>query len=293
MQFSDLTKMAQDIWSFSWPPLAICSIAYFMASYFHPTGTINAFQRTVAKAKKYGRKLESARAILEPYGLTKLVPTISIVVVVSFMFLLNGPVTSLVSNLPPHISYQPDLLIANTMSQPQKLALIRQYPMTRGLGEAYYLALENVKLESKNQPSYNLAMIWYQVHELLKFAFVFAIIMFLISLNAGLPKGRMFLKLLMVSSVLASLWLVSLTNLLYQQEQELYLESRAVVLSLEKNAPTLMALPMTAEEEEKLDPAFLKRSPTWWSIYLYDTHRLRWLQKTFFPSKFDKTNSSN
>ncbi|MFH7826068.1 hypothetical protein [Kluyvera chengduensis] len=288
MQFSDLTKMVQDIWSFSWPPLAICIIAFFMARFFHPIGTIYAFRATVARAKKYGMALESARTILEPYGLTKLVPTISIVVVISVMFLLNGPVTSLVSDLPPHISFQPDLLLSDFMSQSQKLALIRQYPMTRSLGEAYYLALESVRLESKNEPSYNLPEIWYQVHELLKFAFVFAIIMFFISLRAGLPIGRLLVKLISVSFFVVYLWCLSLTALLYEQQQQLYLESRPVVLSLEKNASTLMFLPMTTKEEEKLTPGLHERGLTWWNIYLYDKHRMQWLQKTFLPSKFDK-----
>lgn len=283
MQFSDLTKMVQDIWSFAWPPLAICISAYFIARYLHPKGTNNVLRETVVRAKKYGKKLDNTRTILEPYGLTKLVPAISIVVLVSCMFLLNGPVSSLVDNIPPHISYQPALLITKTMSETQQLALIRKYPMTHGVGEAYYLALENARLESKTKPTYDRALLWYQTHELLKFALIFAIIIFIASLKAGLPIGRQIAKILLISALISFLWIISLTSLLYQQEQEIYEESKPVILSLQKDAPSLLALPITDEERKKLSRTWNERDQRWWRIYLFDSNRLKWMQRTFCP----------
>ncbi|KHS70967.1 hypothetical protein RC77_05500 [Pectobacterium brasiliense] len=283
MQFSDLTKMVQDIWSFAWPPIAICSVAYFMARYFHPVGTNNLLRKTVIRAKEYSKKLESVRVILEPYGLTKLVPAISMVVLVSCMFLLNGPITNIVDSIPPYVYYQPDILITKTMSETQQLALIRKYSMTRSLGEAYYLALENARLESKTKSTYDSVMIWYQAQELLKFALIFAIIMFFVGLKAGLPIVRQIVKMLLMSTLLAFLWIISLASLLYQQEQVLYDESKPVILSLEKDAPSLLALPITDEEREKLSPAWNIRDQRWWQIYLFDPHRLEWMQKTFSP----------
>ncbi|MCM7491576.1 hypothetical protein UXO14_13995 [Enterobacter hormaechei] len=283
VQFSELTKMTQDIWSFVWPPLAICIIAYFVAHYFHPVGTKNVLRNAVASAKAYGIKLERTRAILEPYGLTKLVPVISVIVLASFMFILNGPISNLVENIPPYISYQPDLLISKTMSEDQQLVLIRKYPMTHGLNEAYYLASENTELENKIEFKYDRVTFWYQAHLLLKFAFVFSVIMLVISLKNGLSKGKQFAKFFLMSVFLSVLWIICLTSLLYQQEQEIYDESRRVILFLNKDATAILAYPINDEERKKLSPTWNQREERWWKIYFFDSDRLKWIQRTLYP----------
>jgi len=145
MQFSDITKSVQDAWHFAWPPLVLSGITYFVARYFHADGTDAVLQRVAENIKDYGAKLDSVRAVLEPYGLTKLVPIVSVVAFIGFIYLLNGPLTIAVSNIPPHLSYQPDKLITRSLSENERLLLIRKYPTVRSLSEAYYLALDSAR----------------------------------------------------------------------------------------------------------------------------------------------------
>jgi hypothetical protein len=90
MQFSDITNSINDVWSFAWPLLVICSLAYLIANYTNAGGTSVAIQRIVGTAKEYGSRLNELQTVLEPYGLTKLVPIISALLVIGFMYLLNG-----------------------------------------------------------------------------------------------------------------------------------------------------------------------------------------------------------
>ncbi|MEH1242658.1 hypothetical protein V7H95_14595 [Serratia marcescens] len=288
MQFSDIIKMVQDIWSFSWPPLVICGLAYFMARFFHPAGTTSSLQKILSGMKKYGDKLESTRTILEPYGLTKLVPTISIIMLVSGMFLLNGPITSLVSNIPPYVSYNLALLATKAMSEAQQLALIRKYPMAQSVVEAYYLALRSAELESKIKPDYEGLSLWNQAQDLLKFALVFATIMLIVSLKAKLPLGKQITKYLLVLVVLMFLWTISLAGLLFQQERVINEESDMVVIPLIKDASPLLTLPITEKEMDELNQVSHEMSQNWWQVYVIDEYRWEWVKKTFYPNSEPK-----
>lgn len=266
VQFNDITKMVQDIWSFAWPPLAIVVIAYFMAYYFHPQGTNKLLHKIVTNIKKYSKKLEIAHSLIEPYGLTKLVPAISLVVLVACMYLINGPISSLVDNMPPQIHYYPDIVIEKHLSENRQLALLRKYPMADSVSEAYFVALEDVKPNSKTDPANKRANIWYQILLLLKFSFLFAIIMFFISIKSGLSLTRQFARLLITLSIITTLWISSCFSLLIEQNQDFYDEERLVVYSLIKDSPSLMAPPITKEEKEKLTPTWFEKDQRWWDI---------------------------
>lgn len=280
MQFSDLTKAVHDAWSFAWPPLVLCCIAYAIAHYFHPDGTDDALLQVVAHVREFGLKLEGVRALLEPYGLTKLVPVIFVVVFVGFMYLLNSPISIAVSNLPPHLAYRPDRLIAEGMSENERLVLLRKYPTSRSLNEAYSLALASAKAESKDFPHTSRAELWHKTQNFLKFALAAAIIMLVASLKVGLPIGGQIAKFLLVLAVLAGMWTVSLAGLLYQQEQQFHDEWRPIKLALQKDAASLLATPITNEERTRLS---IESGQRWWRVYVLDQYRWRWMRRTFFP----------
>src|SRR5438874_13774191 len=98
MKFSDITMAAHDAWTFAWPPLVLCGIAYLVAHFFNPDGTDYFLQMLGTSAKSYGAKLDSIKSLLQLYELTKLVPVISLVLVIGFLYLLNGPIAASVSN---------------------------------------------------------------------------------------------------------------------------------------------------------------------------------------------------
>src|SRR5207248_4375692 len=117
---------------------------------FNPDGTDYFLEMLGTSAKSYGAKLDSIKSLLQPYELTKLVPVISLVLVIGFLYLLNGPIAASVSNLPPHLSYSPDELIGRALSQDERLLLIRKYPTAESFNQAYYLALEGAKVEAQD-----------------------------------------------------------------------------------------------------------------------------------------------
>ena len=281
MQFSDLTKAVHDAWSFAWPPLVLCCIAYAISHSLHPDGTLDALRQAVARAREYGLKIEAARALLEPYGLTKLVPVISVVVFVGFMYLLNSPVTVAISNLPPHLSYRPDRLIAESMSENERLLLLRKYPTSRSLNDAYYLALASAKLESKDFPQTSRPELWYEGQNFLKFAFVVSLVVLVVSLKAGLPIGGQLGKFLLMLLLVTGLWTVSLVGLLYEQEQQFHDEWTPIKLALQKDAVSLLAAPITDEEKTRISNEGGHR---WWRVYVLDPYRWTWAMRTFLPS---------
>jgi hypothetical protein len=281
MQFSDITKSVQDAWQFAWPPLVLCAIAYLVARYFHAEATSELLRALVALIKEYGARLDGVRAVLEPYGLTKLVPIISIIIFIGFMYLLNGPLTTVASNLPPHLSYQPDRLITPSLSDQERLLLVRKFPTTRSLNDAYYLALENARAETKAPPRESRAELWYQTHTFLKFAFAAALIMLVLSIKAGMPLLGQLWKFFGLSLALAALWAGSLTGLLYQQEQQFHDEWRPIKLALQKDATSLLGSPITEEERIK---SRVESDKSWWRVYILDPYRLTWLKRTFRSS---------
>src|SRR5215475_14338900 len=103
MQFNDIIKAVHDAWTFSWPPIVMCIVLYCIAHYLNAEGTRQTIEIIITLAKSYGTRIENATSILEPYGLTKLIPVISAVLVIGLLYVVNGPVTIFASKLPPHI----------------------------------------------------------------------------------------------------------------------------------------------------------------------------------------------
>jgi hypothetical protein len=281
MKFSDLTKAIQDAWSFAWPPLVFFIIAYVIAQYFHPNGTNDALRCLVARMKEYGLRLESIRSVLEPYGLTKLVPVISAVVVVGLMHLVNSPLTAVVDNIPPHLTYSPDVLIGQFMSENERLLLLRKYPTAKGMNDAYYLGVESAKAETKNGSANDRVQIWYKVQHFIKFGAAASVILFVASVKGGLPVGPQIAKFAFVLVLLICAWAVSLVGLLYQQEQKFYDEWQPIRLTLQEDATSILATPITDEEKRKIAIDSKRR---WWNVNVFNMYRWVWIKKTFILS---------
>jgi hypothetical protein len=279
MQFSDLTNSIQDVWFFAWPPLVLCCIAYVISRYLHPDGTLDALRQWVARAREYGLKIEAARGLLEPYGLTKLVPVISVVAFVGFMYLLNSPMTDAVSNLPPHLSVQPGLLIAESMSEDDCLLLLRTYPASRSLDDAYSLALVSAKPESKGLPQMSDSGLWEKSQSFIKFAFVVSLVTLIVSLKAGLPVGGQLAKFLLMFLLLTSLWVASVAGLLYKLEHQFYQEWWPIHLALQKDAGSRLTAPITDEERARIAA---KDGQRWWRVYVLDPYLWTWAKRTIF-----------
>jgi hypothetical protein len=280
MQFSDIIIAVQDAWNFIWPPLVLCGIAYFVSHFFNANGTNGYLEKLVALGKDYGSKLEDLRALLEPYGLNRFVPVVSLVLAIAFFYLLNVPLTAAVSSLPPHLSYRPDQLIGETMSNEERLLLLRKYPTAESFNQAYYLALEDAESETEVVTRRNRAEIYYKIHDFLKFALVVAVVIVVINMKLGLGARSQLTKLVVMGLLLGVLWFGSLLGLLYHQEQQFYDEWSPIHLSLQKDAATILSEPATDDETGRLE---VEKGVRWWQVYLFDPYLITWMRRTLFP----------
>lgn len=279
MHFSDITTAVHDAWSFAWPPLVLCALAYLIGRHLHPEGTTAFLQQLATKARDSGAKLESLRTLLEPYGLTKLVPLVSLVSVVGLLYLLNGPLTVAVSDLPPYLSYRPARLILRGMSNDERLVLVRRYPTAAGVEEAFYLAVASADLESKDLDRTRRAELWYKIQNFLKFGFAATVVVWALSIRSGRPALAQLGRVICLLLILGALWVTSFAGLLYQEEQQIYDDWRPVKLSLQKDAAIALAAPVTTSERAKRQFDTKER---WWRVYLVDEYRFQWIWRTFF-----------
>lgn len=282
MQFSDITKAIHDAWTFAWPPLVLCLIAYLVARYLNHDLTLQFVSNIFNSLKDYGKQIEGVRDILEPYGLTKLVPIVFAVAVIGFLYILNAPVTVLASKLPPHLSYSPDILLSRSMSEDEKLVLVRKFPAANSFNSAYYMALKTYgKPMGENNPSF--AEINYKVDNFIKFAAIISLVAAFFFVKNGSSLVGQMLKILMLLVILSPIWAINLLQLLKNQENQFYNEWNDVRVELLKDADKLLESEKDDEEKQIIERASEQRGKRWWRVTVYDPYYIDWLKYTIFP----------
>jgi hypothetical protein len=252
MQFSDLTKAIHDAWTFSWPPIIVCVIFIWVSRYLNPKGTHQMIKALAEKVKINRAQVESVRLLLEPYGLTKLIPVVSAVALIGFLYVVNGPLLQIASKLPPHISYQPDVLIYKSISQEEKLVLLRKYPAAESFNSAYYMALRGRKtgnsVATPNRAEFN-----YKVELFIKFAFLSAMALVVMNVKHGLPFWSQLLKVVFMAALVSPIWFVNFVSLLRNQENQFYDEWAAVRIELLAHSQTLLEKNESVREKDILE----------------------------------------
>lgn len=283
MQFSDITKAVHDVWTFSWPPIVLLLVIYFVSKYLNSDGTRESLGWLSETAKFYGGRLNELKDILEPYGLTKLIPVISAIAVIGMFYLLNGPVTIVASNLPPHISYSPDIALERSMSEEEKLVLLRKFPTADHFNSAYYMALNSYK--PSEEPKSGRADLNHKIDNFIKFAALTTIILFFINIKFGSPIFSQLGKSLLLITILIPIWGINFTILLKKQEQQFFDEWNTVRVELLKDSKKLIELDASEEETNIINQFRENREKRWWRIYFFDPHFIPWFKYTFFPGK--------
>ena len=283
MNFSDLTKTIQNAWEFSWPPVIMSLLFYWIAHYLNPAGTKKIMESITQKISDYGSRVESVRILLEPYGLTKLVPVVSAIMVVGTLFFVNGPLVDLAAKLPPHVDFSPENLIARTMSDEDKLLLLRKYPSALDFTDAFYMAwMEHTK--DKSGQTDNEAGLNFMVDNFIKLTLVYLVVLYVINLKSGKKFWRLSLKMLFVAVMLLSLWTINFVSLLKNQQNQFFGEWASVRGSLQKEAATLMKDQEAPTEEMNFKMQVSEKPEKWWRFYIVDPYDLQWFQQTFLTN---------
>lgn len=283
MQFNDITSAIHDAWSFIWPPFVMIIIAFLCSKLLCSSGTNEAILAGWEKIKTTATNFESVRKVLEIYGLSKLIPFISLVAVISILYLLQGPVTVLCSKLPPYFSFEPNLIIGR-YDQNNLLLLLRRYPTTNSVGEAYSFAQDVlISNEEYQETKYDREQIHYKIQNFLKFGIVSLLILFILHLLYGASFFSLLLRLIIGFVLIACIWAIALVPFLYNQEQSFYDDWRKIQISLQAEAGGLLKEPPKEEEKRKLQK--IDHNRKWWNVYFYNSYMIEWSKRNIFGSK--------
>lgn len=274
MQFSDITSSVHDVWTFIWPPIIMIFIAYCVTRFLLPGSVGDFISSITGRLKSYSPKMEELRKQLEVYGLGKIIPISSLVILIFFLYLLNGPVVQFAAKLPPYLSYQPSVLMEKRASDSDKLLLLRTYPTAGSLNEAYFLALERLKIQKSK---YNRVEIHYKIQNFIKFALLFGILILFYGAVGRYPFLPILSRFLPFTLIICMIWAVSFPFLLYNHEQELYDEWRSIEAKLQESATILLKEPATEEEKNRIN-RYSKDG--WWDVKLWNTYIFKWSKRT-------------
>lgn len=274
MEFSDITSSVHDVWTFIWPPIIMIGLTYYVIKFLLPGSTGDFYALIFNNLKSNSAKIEELRKQLEIYGLGKIIPISSLILLIFTFYLLNGPITQLASKLPPYLSYMPSAHIEMRASELDKLHLLRSHPSAENLSEAYNLSLEEIASQGY-EPKYNRVEIHYKIQNFIKYAFLVALIILIYSAYKKEYFLYVLARMIPLTIVIIMFWVFTFPFLLFNQEQELYDEWRAIEINLQKN--TISKEPPTALEKLKIE-GFASRG--WWQVKLWDTSIISWSKRT-------------
>lgn len=280
MQFSELTKTIQDAWEFMWPPVIMSLLFYWIAHYLNPEGTQKKIDEITAEIKNYGSRIENLRTILEPYGLTRLVPVVSAVMVVGTLFFINGPLLDLAGKLPPQIDFSPENLIIQSVADEDKYLLLQKYPSALDFTDAFYMAwMEYTKDKSTQIESQ--AGLNFILDNFIKLLFVYLVGVYIVNLKSGQKFWRLSIKTLIVLLVIAVIWALNFVALLKNQQNQFFGEWAAVRAVLQKDAAALMKEQSAPSEEMLYKMQAGEKPEKWWRFYIIDPYEIIWFKQTF------------
>ena len=280
MQFSELTKTIQNAWEFMWPPVIMGLLFYWLAHYLNPEGTQKKIDEISAAIKNYGSRIENLRSILEPYGLTKLVPVVSAVMVVGTLFFINGPLLDLAGKLPPHIDFSPENLIIQSVADEDKYLLLQKYPSAIDFTDAFYMAwMEYTKDKSTQIESQ--AGLNFIIDNFIKLLFVCLVFVYIFSLKTGQKIWKLSFKTLLVFVMLMIVWAFNFVALLKNQQNQFFGEWVEVRTVLQKDAASLMKDQSAPSEEMLYKMQAAEEPEKWWCFYIIDPYEIIWFKQTF------------
>lgn len=215
MRFKDITTSIQDAWAFVAIPLAQCAAIYLVALLLDPSAALGVQNNALRAAQHLGTELTNAKQVLEPFGLTSLIPIGSFVTVIAFLFLLREPLLNQVSAIPPWLICTPAQLILEKLSNADIALILRRYPSARSFNEACSFALADASQMTPSRISYwgERTATGYEMLSLVKFAFIVSIVLWFSTVTrTGNPWSLGVLKLLVVLMALGVMWCLALAS---------------------------------------------------------------------------------
>jgi hypothetical protein len=291
LDFGQVTKAVHDAWEFAWPPVVTCVAVYCCGRTVNPRGTDRILEESFDELTRLAVKVDSLRSLLDSYGLTKLIPIVSVIGVVLFLYLINSVILVAVSKLPPKLSFHPDRLLWRSLPLEEKQLLARRYPNARSFNFVYYSIMEEFPQKRK----VNFHNIYHRIQDIAKLVFLASIIIYACSDSDGRLSG-----VAITSIVAIGTWLVSLLLLLSETEQSFFRSWSPVRIALRNEAADLKSgnlsesapiagTKMTEEQKSRAEAERLnyRNSARWWDVVILRSDYVGWLKRTFKPINND------
>lgn len=278
MQFSDITKSIHDGLKFSWPPIFLSGSTLLICNWLNSNLTESLLKNLLLNLKDFGLKVNEIKAILDMFGLMPVIPLISMVIVIAFLYLINGPIFKIFAWLPPWLYFRPDLLIGRRLSNRDRLLILRKYPAAVNFSQAYsHLIQENQRVEEN--PWHSAMHFCYTIQCFIKAIFVFVLAFLVYDMYLGTPFLHYGFKIIIFFLVAPIFLLIFMAGQLYYQELMLWYEWDYVFRSFKTPELESQTIQFVGNEESKV---YVNLSKKWWIVRFTRPGIYDWLKRTFY-----------
>lgn len=282
-RFSDLTASIQDAWVFLLLPLIQCLAIYLISHSLNPSGTHVVIQQSLTALGNAGTLLSDTmnNKALDIFGLRTVIPVISVVALLAFLFLLRGPTLNLISSvLPPQVVFREDVFVLQKFPESHSLLIMHHYPEAASFSEAYQLAcLDAGRPEANERYWMNRSANGAFLQGLAKFALVVAVVIAFLDVKVGdMPFGSQLAKLLPTVIVILLVWIIGVLAIVSTTEQALFEKVHRIIRSLKKE-------PVNPTPASSSDTAMVRLDlgRRWWWLQ-FSSYSLTWLRQILWPS---------
>ncbi|OZI06611.1 hypothetical protein BWI93_19215 [Siphonobacter sp. BAB-5385] len=272
MNFQAIIDAIHQAWSFAWPPISFIVISLLIIYFLNPVMALNRFRGVLHHLRTFGANFKEAQEVLEPFGLTKLIPLISAIIFIFILYLINGPYLTICKQIPPHLGFREGVLVESLTTFQEKIQIIRMYPRCVDFNQAYFLAV--AKLLPKDYDLYHLDKIAFyeRMIGLIKCLIPVTVIFLIYNWKSVLPFWNKVLRFVCVIMTLSlSLYGVIIAHR-YHKEMHHKVEINAIrdVLA---DKPWSSTPDLTSYEKSKFVDHTNER---WYIVYFIASERIEW-----------------
>lgn len=281
MQFSEITKSVQDAWNFSWPPVLMCIILYALVRFIIPSKK-NTLSALIDLTLSHAGTMENARRALDPYGLSKLVPFVSLILVITVFYILNSVILLNCQYIPPHLDVREDVFAWKRFPVDKKILIYRSHPTAKSWNAAYYDAARKSKAfdidDDRRSP-------YFRTEYFIKYTAIICAIILVFGVRRSGFSFKILGKGALVLAACALAWFANLLLLLFEEQQVIYTQGDTIQSYLLEKRPGIMTDPEPSEAEKRLLREHI--GERWWSIQFIDFVKYQMIFHELSPSALE------
>lgn len=274
MNFQAIIDAIHQAWSFAWPPISFLVISLLIIYFLNPVMALNRFRLVLHHLRTFGTQFKKAQEVLEPFGLTKLIPLISAIIFIFILYLINGPYLTICKQIPPHLGFREGVLVESLTTFQEKVQIIRMYPRCIDFNQAYFLAV--AKLLQKDYDLYHLDKIAFyeRMIGLIKSLIPVTIFFLFYNWKSTLATSNKVIRFLCVLGILAlSLYGVIIAHR-YHKEMHHKVELNAVRDALADKEWSAISKLTVYEKSKFIDHKYER----WYIVYFIASERIEWFK---------------